>query len=67
MHWLHLPAVHLFNGIPSLHPCTVFSSRTAVISVSMNPGATTLQRIFLEPSSNAIDLENPITPALEAA
>ena len=38
-----------------------------VISVSINPGAIALQRMFLEPNSSAIDLEKPITPAFEAA
>jgi hypothetical protein len=33
----------------------------------MKPGATTFDLIFLEPNSKAIDLENPIIPALEAA
>ena len=56
-----------FNGILSLQPCTVFSSNLAVISVSIKPGAITLVLIFLEPNSKAIDLENPIIPALEAA
>ena len=36
-------------------------------SVSMNPGAITLLRMFREPNSSATDLENPIIPALEAA
>lgn len=40
---------------------------TPVISVSINPGATALERIFREPSSSAIDLVKPIIPALEAA
>ena len=56
-----------FNGIASLQPCTIFSSRLAVISVSIKPGAIALQRIFLDPNSRAIDLVKPIIPALLAA
>ena len=57
----------LFNGIESLHSCTTFSSKTSVISVSIKPGAITLHLIFLEPNSSAMDFENPIIPAFEAA
>src|SRR5690348_5359383 len=39
----------------------------AVMSVSMNPGATTLARIFRDASSFATDLVRPISPALLAA
>ena len=38
-----------------------------VMSVSIKPGAITLQVTFLRPNSLAIDLDNPIIPALEAA
>ena len=57
----------LFNGMPFLHSLTVFSSNLAVISVSINPGAITLHRIFRDHNSSATDLENPMIPALEAA
>ena len=57
----------LFKGIEFLHSSTTFSSNTYVISVSINPGAITLHLIFLDPSSKAIDLENPIIPAFDAA
>ena len=57
----------LFIGMASLQPCTVFSSRTSVISVSIKPGATALDLTPLEPNSRATDLVNPIIPALDAA
>ena len=57
----------LFKGIEALHPSTTDSSNLAVISVSMNPGAITFDLMFLEPNSNATDLENPMIPDLEAA
>ena len=41
----------LLRGIEFLQISTVFSSNFAVISVSINPGATTLHLIFLEPNS----------------
>ena len=56
-----------FKGIESLQPCTVASSNLPVISVSIKPGAITLLRTFLEPSSKATDFENPRIPDLEAA
>ena len=56
----------LLRGIEFLQFSIIFSSNFLVISVSIKPGAITLQRIFLEPNSNAIDYENPIIPALEA-
>jgi hypothetical protein len=43
------------------------SFNLAVISVSINPGAITLQRILRDPNSKATDFEKPITPAFEAA
>ena len=55
-----------FNGMLSLHPCTVASSKPAVISVSIKPGAITLQRMLREPNSKAVDLLKPIIAALEA-
>ena len=43
------------------------SLSTAVMSVSMKPGATTLAVIEREPSSRAIERAMPTRPALEAA
>ncbi len=43
------------------------SVMAAVISVSMKPGATALTVMAREATSRAIDLVNPITPALLAA
>ena len=52
-----------FNGIKS----NIFvGSRLSVIFVLINPGATALTLIFLEPSSFAKDLVKPIKPAFEA-
>ena len=56
-----------FKGMLSLHPATTFGSNASVISVSMNPGAIALLRIFLEPNSKATDFVNPMIPAFEAA
>ena len=56
-----------FNGMVSIHPFLTFSSNVSVISVSINPGAMALQRMFREPNSLAILLVNPIKPAFEAA
>ena len=56
----------LFKGMAFLHFSTNSSDNFSVISVSMNPGAITLLLIFLEPSSKAIDLENPIIQAFDA-
>ena len=38
-----------------------------VMSVSIYPGATTLDVIFLLPTSLLIDFDNPIKPAFDAA
>ena len=57
----------LFNGIPLIHWSTTSWFNLSVISVRINPGATTFDLIFLEPSSRAIDFENPIIPAFDAA
>ena len=43
------------------------SVSAAVMSVSMKPGATALQRMFFPASSLATDLVRPMTPALKAA
>jgi hypothetical protein len=56
-----------FRGMASRQVCTVFSSSLAVISVSINPGATAFDRMPREPNSRAMDLVNPMIPALEAA
>ena len=68
MHWLrHLAMPPRLSGIPARHPATTSSESFAVISVSIKPGAITLQRMFRDPSSRAIDFEKPIIPALDAA
>ena len=48
-----------FKGIACAQPSTTFGSSTSVISVRINPGATTLVRILREPSSLATDFEKP--------
>lgn len=55
------------SGILLRHPCTTSSGKLPVISVSIKPGAITLERILRDPNSRAIDFENPMIPALEAA
>jgi hypothetical protein len=52
--------------------CPTYSARLAsgsarVMSVSMNPGATTLAVMPREPSSRLIDRASPISPDLDAA
>ena len=37
------------------------------MSVSMSPGATTFTVMPREPTSRATDLQNPISPAFDAA
>ena len=49
------------------HASITDSDKLSVISVLINPGAITLHLIFLDPSSIAIDFENPIIPDLDAA
>ena len=62
------------SGLPTLfiESCPIISSfcssfKNEVISVSIYPGAMTLEVIFLEPSSLLIVFANPINPALDAA
>src|SRR5699024_4448150 len=43
------------------------ASKSASIGVSVGPGATQLAVMPCGPNSNAIDLVNPMTPALDAA
>ncbi|SKG12021.1 Uncharacterised protein [Mycobacteroides abscessus subsp. abscessus] len=45
----------------------VSSGSTAVMSVSMNPGATTLQVMLRLPSSRLTERAMPTSPALDAA
>ena len=42
------------------------SDSTAVIEVSMNPGATALQVILRDPTSRAMAMVKPISPAFDA-
>ena len=56
----------LFNGIFCFHDFKTSSGNLSVISVSMKPGAITLHLIFLDPSSNAIDLEKPMIADFDA-
>ena len=60
---------HRISGVvnPTFHRrVRIFSGSTLVMSVVMNPGATTLTVIPREASSRAIVLLNPIIPALLA-
>ena len=57
----------LLRGMFLIQSAVTDSDNLSVISVTINPGAITLQRIFLEPSSRAIDFEKPIIPDFEAA
>ena len=56
----------LLKGILAAHSLRTSSGNCAVISVMINPGATALARIFLDPNSLATLLVKPIIPALEA-
>ena len=56
-----------FRGIFPVMADFCSSLSTAVISVSMKPGATTLTVIPLDATSWARDLANPVSPALAAA
>ena len=51
----------------ALIPAFLSSDRFAVISLSTNPGATTLEVMPRDPSSRASDLARPTSPALEEA
>ena len=55
------------SGMPFRHPSTTSSGKLAVISVSIKPGAITLERMLRDPNSKAMDFEKPMIPALEAA
>ena len=56
----------LTAGIPAIIASFALSGITAVISVSIIPGAMAFTVMFLEANSFATDLVNPITPALLA-
>ncbi len=53
-----------FIGIGGTRPSFTFSLSTAVMSVSMKPGAMALQVTPREASSLATDLVRPTSPAL---
>ena len=55
------------SGIWARYSAFFSSGRTEVISVSTNPGATTLVVIDRLPSSRASDRAMPTSPALLAA
>ena len=66
--------IFISSGFPMrlIESCSIifslfWSSRNEVISVSMYPGATTLEVIFLDPISLLIDFAKPINPAFDAA
>ena len=56
-----------FKGIDDCTLSFTLSESTAVISVSIYPGAIALTVICLDASSFAADFVSPITPALDAA
>ena len=55
---------NLFKGMSSISLVLALSSRYAVMSVSIKPGATEFTVIPLEPTSLASDFVKPLKPAL---